>query len=508
LSSPKKTSWHYLLLISLLGLMAGSGLFFLLGNRGDAFADGSYIGEVPVGGLSPALAQQAVELYTQNTGMTLVVTGPDDYVKKLDLGAVGGQPDYKTSISKAWEQSLNSDWRTRLGWGQGEERRYPLLLTYKDQEVERWLEQTRFDVDRKPTEPRVVWEGEAMRVAEPESGRKLDADSLWAALPKSYQAGEYKLALKMDEVNAQVTTSELTGLVELASFSTAFNSGNVNRTVNLKKAATALNGTVVAPEGIFSFNDTVGPRDLANGYLEAMVIIKNEFTPGIGGGICQVSSTLYNAVLLSGFPLVERRNHSVAVGYVPVGLDATVAYPYQDFKFKNNADSAVYINAYARGDKMHVKLFGRRNNPISVKIERFVDQTTPFATVQKIDPTLGPGEEKVDHEGAEGYKVRTYRAIYDSQGLIRERKLISTDKYAPVNKLVLISTMAVVEGEEKPGMGEGTEPLPVEPGGGEVPSAVTPGTGENTLPEDMEPSEPVAEPVPADDGLPEDAAQM
>ncbi|MGE5380396.1 MAG: VanW family protein [Methylocystaceae bacterium] len=486
MSGPKKTSWLYWLLFSLVGVLAGCGLFFMVGGRGDTFADGTYIGEVLVGGLTPASAQQALVQYTKKTEMIILVSGPDGYSKKLDIAAVGGQPDPTASVDNALAKGTQGGWRSWFRWGKDHENRYPLLLNYKDKDVKRWLEQTRFDVDRKPTEPRVVWEGDAMRVAEPESGRKLDSDTVLAALPKSYQPGEYKLVLKMNEVSAQVNASELTGLVELASASTDFNAGNVNRTINLNKAAAALNGTVVTPDGVFSFNDTVGPRDLANGYLEAMVIIKNEFTPGVGGGICQVSSTLYNAVLLAGFPVVERRNHSVAVSYTPVGLDATVAYPYQDFKFRNNADSAVYINAYTRGSRLHVKLFGRRNNPISVKIERFVDETTPFTTVQKVDPALAPGAEKVDHQGVDGYKVRTYRVIYDAQGQVRERKLLATDKYTPLNKLVLVSASAPAPPNTGSGNGVkdntsgnstgGSITQPPAPGGGGIPVPGTEGT--------------------------------
>ena len=110
----------------------------------------------------------------------------------------------------------------------------------------------------------------------------------------------------------------------------------VDRTHNLTKAANIINGVMVKPGQVFTFNQTVGPRTGVTGYRDALIIVGDRFEPGTGGGICQVSSTLYNAVLLAGLEIVERYNHGLAVAYIPPGLDATVAYGLQDFRFRNN----------------------------------------------------------------------------------------------------------------------------------------------------------------------------
>lgn len=458
---PGRARWAFWLVSALLGVLTGSLLFFMVSTgKSQTFLPGAYIAEVPVGGLDVKEAEKALQGYVGNTDMTLLVTGPEGYEKRYQIEAVGGRIVVEDAVKKAMdeEQRLGLMIRIRAALGSSEPRHYALDIKYDPSKLANWLEQLRFDVDRKPKEPRVTWVNETMRVQPAASGRRLDSEALLRSLPKWYEAGDYKISLRMKEIRPLVDESELTGLTELGASYTEFNAGNKNRTSNLKKAAAALNGTVVERGGVFSFNETVGPRDLANGYLEAMVIIKNEFTPGIGGGICQVSSTLYNACLTAGMNIVERHNHSVAVGYVPVGLDATVAYPYRDFKFKNTADSAIYINAFTRGSQLWVKIYGKRAEPIRVKIERYIDKTIPYTTVEKPDPSLAPGTAKVEHQGVPGYKVRTYRVVYDEAGSIKERTLLAVDTYTPLNKLVLVGPKPVSAGNASPHTVPNSEP--------------------------------------------------
>ncbi len=129
----------------------------------------------------------------------------------------------------------------------------------------------------------------------------------------------------------------------LGSFISKFNSGDKNRTVNLKLSAAALNGAVIAPGENFSFNNRVGERTPQRGYLKAIIFSYGEKELGYGGGVCQVSSTLYNGVLEAKLPVLERHPHSRAVDYIPLGKDATVAYGSKDFRFKNDTESKIMI---------------------------------------------------------------------------------------------------------------------------------------------------------------------
>ncbi len=146
-----------------------------------------------------------------------------------------------------------------------------------------------------------------------------------------------------DAVDVELT-GELTVARELGSYSTKYNPA-INRSVNLRVACSRIDGVVLQPGEEFSFSRTILPRTAANGYVKAKVIVNKEYVDGYGGGICQVSSTLYNAMLAAGVPATERHSHSLAVSYVPVGRDATISGTYKDLKFKNIFEKPIQIKA-------------------------------------------------------------------------------------------------------------------------------------------------------------------
>jgi len=159
-----------------------------------------------------------------------------------------------------------------------------------------------------------------------------------------------------------VTKKDLEGLEPtclLSQFSSIFVK-NYNRTENIRLASEKIKGTILAPGEVFSFNEVVGPRNKEAGFLMAMVISDGKFVPGLGGGICQVSSTLYNSVLSANLEVIERHSHSLPVTYVPRGKDATIAYGTLDFKFKNNTEGYILIDYKIEGQKLTYYLYGSR----------------------------------------------------------------------------------------------------------------------------------------------------
>lgn len=143
----------------------------------------------------------------------------------------------------------------------------------------------------------------------------------------------------------------------LAEYTTQFVK-NANRTENIKLACEAIKNTLIAPGEVFSFNNIVGPRETERGYLNAMIIMGGQFAPGLGGGICQVSSTLYNTVLLANLEIIERHPHSLRIDYVPLGKDATVTYGVKDLKFKNNTPGYLLVDYKIIGQKLTISIFG------------------------------------------------------------------------------------------------------------------------------------------------------
>jgi len=145
--------------------------------------------------------------------------------------------------------------------------------------------------------------------------------------------------------------------VPIAQYSTHFDSSQINRTENIRLAAKALDGKLLAPGERFSFNESVGERTIEAGYKEAMIIVGDAFTPGLGGGVCQVSSNLYNAVNLAHLEILERHRHSLPVDYVPPGQDATVSFPIVDFKFRNSTDAYLLIRSFVEGNTLTFRLY-------------------------------------------------------------------------------------------------------------------------------------------------------
>ena len=225
--------------------------------------------------------------------------------------------------------------------------------------------------------------------------------------------------------------SRINGVI--AEYSTSFKGSKKERIENIKISSQALSKEIIMPGEIFSFNEVVGPRKKEFGYKEANVIKNGEFIPDVGGGVCQTSTTLYNALLLADVDIIERSPHSIPVKYVNLGQDAAVSYGYLDLKFENNFDFPLFIHSRIIENRLHIYVYGDKTSKnYSVKIEpKIVEIIEPKKEIIK-DNTLKPGIKKLVQDGRKGYKVNTYKHIIKN-GKVVETKLISQDFYKPRN---------------------------------------------------------------------------
>lgn len=251
------------------------------------------------------------------------------------------------------------------------------------------------------------------------------------------QKEEYVIPLKV--VYPKVTTNDLGSEAFpdlLATYSTTFSTKNTNRSTNIRLATQKINGVVLMPGETFSYNQVVGKRTTANGFKVAAVYSNGEVSEGVGGGICQVSSTLYNAVLLSNLEVTERRNHTFHTGYVPAGQDATVSWGAPDFKFKNNRNYPIRIVATVSGGKITTKIYGlKQADDYTVKISSSIVGSIPYKTTYKTDSSLGASNTKVIQKGSNGLKSVTYKILYQN-GKEVSREVISRDTYQPHNQII------------------------------------------------------------------------
>ena len=253
----------------------------------------------------------------------------------------------------------------------------------------------------------------------------------------------------------------------LGSFSSRYNAGDVARSYNVSLAAQKINDIVLEPGDRFSYNDIVGPRTTARGFRVANVYVGNRVEPGVGGGICQVSSTLYNAVVYADLKIVSRTNHSLPVSYVPLGRDATVSYGSIDFIFENNTKYPVKIVAYATGGTNYVAVYGTKENKAkTIEIVTECVGTSAPKLVQKENPDLPEGTIEVEQKGANGSTYNAYK-ITKENGTVVKREFLAKSNYVASDRIEVIGT-----GPAEPVDGELTD----EPG-------ETPDSGETSSPE-------------------------
>lgn len=226
----------------------------------------------------------------------------------------------------------------------------------------------------------------------------------------------------------------------LAEYETKFNEQQLNRSQNIKIATTKINGTVVLPGEIFSYNNTVGYRTETDGFKLAPMYIGGKLVDGIGGGVCQVSSTLYNAVLCANLEVMERKSHQFLPAYIEVGRDATVADGYIDFKFKNTRKYPIKIICSAQNGVVKVKIYGRKQDTeYDIKIQTVLKGVKPYKTIYEYNRNVKKGENIVAQKGKNGYECKVYKVI-SLNGEIISKSLISTDTYNVMNEIIIIGT--------------------------------------------------------------------
>ena len=233
---------------------------------------------------------------------------------------------------------------------------------------------------------------------------------------------------------------------KLGTFTTRYDERDTDRTTNLKIACQKLNNQVVLAGATFSYNSTLGERTIAAGYKNAKIYSNGQVVDGLGGGICQISSTLYNAVVDANLETVERRNHQFVTSYVPAGKDATVVYGMTDYKFKNTRKYPIKIVATAQNGIATISIYGIKEE-VEYDVELQVKQisTIPITTVYQEDPSLPVGTEKVKQNGAKGLKTETY-LVKSLNGKVVSSELVSRDTYNAMQKIILKGTKGATRG--------------------------------------------------------------
>ena len=302
------------------------------------------------------------------------------------------------------------------------------------------------------------YEEKPFKVYKDIEGIDFDIKKAQKQIDKNPNKTEYKIALKFIEAKVKLEDLDVDIFKDILSqHTTRYDPGNANRENNLKLAASKINGTILSPGEEFSYNTVVGERSIAAGYKEAKIYAGGKVVDGLGGGICQVSSTLYNAVIFANLEVTERHNHQFVTSYIEAGRDATVAYGSKDFKFKNNRTYPIKIKAVVKSGIAKVEILGikeKKEPKVSFRIRTV--STIPFKTQYEDDNTLEEGKEKKKQGGMNGIIVKVYK-IVEQNGKTVSEELISQDTYNALTKIILKGTKKTSKKEDKKSKDNKTE---------------------------------------------------
>jgi vancomycin resistance protein YoaR len=298
-------------------------------------------------------------------------------------------------------------------------------LTIGGPKADAYFERFRKSVDRPPSDAEFVVSGGSVAVKPSLPGLGLDvAAARKAILAAALSPTERTARLLVEKTAPERTTREaramgITGLV--AGYTTAYG-GEPNRLHNVRLVAQLVDGALIAPGAEFSFNKTTGERTPERGFLEAPVIINGELQNGIGGGVCQVSTTVFNAAFDAGLSITSRTNHALYISHYPQGRDATVNYPDTDLRFQNDTDKWLLLRTFVGASELTVNLYGTPVNR-RVEVETAPLEVTGAPAVKRIpDPSIWEGERRTEEVGEPSRKTAVTRRVYTADG----RKLYDT----------------------------------------------------------------------------------
>lgn len=269
-------------------------------------------------------------------------------------------------------------------------------------------------------------------------GVDFDVEALKAAYEQAGEGETFSIPVTLTQPEETKQSLEAKLFRDLLGEGTTNVGGSSSRKHNVKLSAQACNGVILMPGEVFSYNNTTGSRSASKGYLAAPVYSGDASVDEVGGGICQTSSTLYLACLLSNMEITERYAHRYVPAYIDWGMDATVSWGGPDYKFTNNTLYPVKIvTEYSKG-YLTIKLLGTNIDGIRVKMTNEVLSKTPWETVYQEDSTMTPGSpDVVKVTPYTGYKVKTYQTIYDKNGSVIDSHFEAASDYKVRNKVVL-----------------------------------------------------------------------
>ena len=325
-----------------------------------------------------------------------------------------------------------------------EGREIPLAFSYDEIQMQDKLVEVAGAFDQEPKNSTLTRTNGKFIIEKEAEGRKMNLEATMLNVDSVMQTQKGGRAAIVAETTAPEVTYEdnekVTDLI--GSFSTKYTAYDKNRNANLVVGCKYINGTIIPPDAVFSATEGLGDQTYERGYRDAGVYVNGKVEAGMGGGVCQITTTLYNAAIFAELGIEERSPHSMTVGYVPLGRDAAIADYYKDLRIKNDTGYPVYIEAYAANGVLQINLFGHEVHDAGRTVEF---ETVYEATIEKPadivteDPEKAEGEREVTSKGRIGAKVTVFKKVLQN-GKQVSRERFSSSSYRAVADEVTVGT--------------------------------------------------------------------
>jgi vancomycin resistance protein YoaR len=425
-------------------------MVMLIGSNSniDKINKGVSINWIDVGGMTKGEASSILnKKYNSKIVSKVIKMKYKDRTFNINYKELKAHYDIATAVNTAYgfEKDGNALSRALINLGLGAKGYNVKLVFLSDLKiVKSKITRISKKIGTKPVDATISYANGNFTIVPERKGLAVNTKKLQELIENSVTPDENDVTIDIPTVDviAETTEAMLSKIdTEISSYTTSFSTADASRSGNIKIAAEAIDGSLVLPGEIFSMNKGVGPRIAAKGYQEAHVIVNGELTTGMAGGICQATTTVYNAALLANFQIVQRKGHGLKVGYVKAGRDATISGDYIDFRFKNTNKNPIFIHTIVNAGKVTVEIFGANEHPgQTVDIISTVLEKIPPPEPEYIkDPTLYIGTEKVESKAIQGLKSIAYRKVYQDGKLIKD-ELLSKDKYKAARAKILIGT--------------------------------------------------------------------
>lgn len=383
--------------------------------------------------------------------MTLTYEGN---VYKINLRQLGFSYKYDEAVSTAFQLGREGSFFKRLRdiakIKSGVE--IPLESFYESDKIKNIVSNISQEINKEPVDALLNFNNGKITVTDEIIGKRVLKDELISRIDENIYQLE-NIEIPVEDVQPRLKKSILSRVNGvIGEFSTSFKGSSSGRIQNIRLSSKAISNKLILPGEEFSYNNTTGPRTAQSGYQEANVIIGGELTPGLGGGVCQTSTTMYNSLLLADLTILERHPHSIPAGYVPYGQDAAVSYGYLDLKFRNDFDFPIYTYAKVVGDRVHVYIYGdTKAKNYNIKITPEIVETIHPKTEEIFDEKLAPGTKIALQKGRTGYTVKTYKAIIKN-GKVLSKQQVTVDHYRKKDYIYKVGPAlpanAIIEGEK------------------------------------------------------------